>query len=367
MRVTFPALFDAFECGDDDCACRRSLRSAPASAAKSWKQGQFPFVHAEKAMLSGAAVVATGKAEPEKVADIPCDYPLAAVATPAGVELYFAALCPTARAAMVANVDAVDLARAEGGWRLPVQVFAAHHTNKLVRVDGDRTVPWRQFAQLREWLADIVADSKLAPLARLARLADTVEQWAAEGGVTFAVTHGLAPLTPRKFLAFRAHIESRLIACDCALLGTALGKYHPLLAELELDDPKIKAIQKALRDDWRDQASRWLVNAEADLGPALETYLAVRVFAIPLDRDQSVRRGYAELIEGFALGLRLALAMAECGQKPVNPATLIGCWALGEAVLAAAAKPVPAFVRDAGDHDRAPRMADLDMTLAGIA
>ncbi len=367
MRVTYPALFDAFECDNDDCACRRALRAAPASAAKGYAAGGFPFGYAERSMLRGAQALAQGKTEPAAGADLPGDYPLAAVATPTGVELYFSALCPTARAALAANTDPVDLARAEGGWRLPVQVFAAESGNKLVRLDADRAVPWRQFAQVREWLLDVVADATLAPLARFARLAHAIDELTAEGGLQFAVAHGLQPLTPRRFLAFRAHLEARLAACDTKALATAYGRWLPLVPELQAGEDGPKAVVAALGQDFRELVPPWLGSAEAALGPAMETYLAARVFAIPLDKDTTLRRGHAELVEGFALGLRLALAWAQAAQTPVTPAVLLAAWALGEAVVADGGKAVPVFTRPQADHDKAPRMADLDMTLAGIA
>ncbi|MBM4342280.1 MAG: hypothetical protein FJ100_02760 [Deltaproteobacteria bacterium] len=367
MRVTFAALFDAFECADDDCACRRALRAAPASAAKGYQAGTFPFGHAERAMLRGAQALAQGKDEPPSGADLPGDYPLAAVSTPSGAELYFAMLCPTARAAVCGNTDPVDLARAEGGWRLPVQVFAADSGNKLVRLDADRVVPWRHFAQLREWLLDVVADATLQPLARFARLAHAVDELCVEGGIQFAVANGLQPLTPRRFLAFRAHLEARLAACDVKSLATAYGRWLSLVPELDHGPGGPKAVVAALGADFRELVGPWLAPAETALGPAMETYLAVRVFAIPLDKDTTLRRGHAELVEGFAIGMRLALAWAHAAQTLVTPAVLLAAWSLGEAMVADAGKPVPAFARKQGDHDRAPRMADVDMTLAGLA
>ncbi len=367
MRVTFPALFDAFACGDDDCACRRALRAAPTSAAKGYQSGAFPFAFAERALLRGAQALAQGKTEPATGADLPGDYPLAAVATPTGVELYFSALCPTARAALAANADPVDLARAEGGWRLPVQVFAPESGNKLVRLDADRAVPWRQYAQVREWLLDVVADATLPPLARFARLAHAVDELTADGGVQFAVAQGLQPLTPRRFLAFRAHLEARMAGCDVKALSTAYVRWLPLLPELDPGDAGPKAVLAALEVEFRDLVGPWLAPAEAALAPAVETYLAARVFAIPLDKDTTLRRGHAELVEGFAYGLRLALAWAQVAQTAITPATLLAAWALGEALVADGGKAVPVFARAQGDHDKAPRMADLDMTLAGIA
>lgn len=364
MRVIFPALYDAFECADDDCPCRRALRHAPAPADKAWQPGDFPFAEAERAMLGGAAQLAAGKAEPKKIADIECDYPIAGLATPAGVELHFAALCPVVRAAIAANEDAVDLARAQSGWRLPVQVFSPQPPMKSVAVTGEIRLPWRQYAQLREWLLDVAADSTVPVLGRMARAVHAIDALAADGAPQFAVAQGLAPLTARMFLNFRAYMEARVQATDAKLAATAVQKYASLAPEIATGSAEIAA---ALQGDWRLQSARWLAGSEAELAPAFETYLAVRIFGIPLDRDQTLQRGYAELVEGLAFGLRLALAVAEVQAAPIKPAQLVAAWALGESVLAAGGKPLPAFRRATADHDRVIRTADIDMTLGGIA
>ncbi len=367
MRVIYPALFDAFDCENTDCPCRKALQAAPAPSAKAFAPGQFPYREAERALLRGAARLASEQGPPAKVADIAGDYPIAALGTPTGAELYFATLCPSVRYAMSENVDPVDVARAEGGWRMPVQVFVPDDRLKTVRLTGDKVLPFRAFAAARERLLDVVADTTLTQFARMARLAHLTDALIADGEIASTVGGGLPPLTPRMFLSFRAHVEARVEAADTGALAQGLGKYWPMFSDLELDADHLAALPKALAEDWRTQIGHWLAVAEAEVAPAVETYLGVRVFAIPLDRDQSVQRGYAELFESFAQALRLVVALAEVKQSPVAPWQLTACWALCEALLADGGKPVPAFVRPTDAHGRTPHISDMDMTLGGIA
>ena len=367
MRVLYPALFDAFDCENDDCPCRRALKAAPAPAAKAYAAGQFPYREAERAMLRGAARIAANQGAPAKSADIAGDYPVAALGTPTGAELYFATLCPSVRFAMAENSEPVDLARAEGGWRLPVTAFVPEDRVKTVRLTNEKIVPFRTFAAARERLLDVVADPTLTQLARMARLAHLVDAMTSEGELAATVGGGLPPLTPRMFLSFRGHLEARVDAADVRALATALGKYWPILGDLELDADQLAALPAALAQDWRAQVGQWLAVAEAEVAPAVETYLAVRVFAIPLDRDQTIQRGYAELFESFAHALRLVVALAEVRQSPVAPWQLTACWGLCEALLADLAKPLVVFARQPDGHVRAPPISEMDMTLGGIA
>jgi len=367
MRVVFPALFDAFDCDDAHCPCRRAIAAAPAPSARSWEPGRFPFRAAERAALRGAARLAADQPPAVDAVDYPGGYPVQAIGTPLGAEIHFATLCPSVRYAMAENVDAVDLARAEGGWRHPLQVFVPDDRLKAVRLDRDRALPFRAFAAVRERLLDAVADPTLPPFARMARLANLVDRLVQEGQAPATVGGGLPPLAPRDFLAFRAHVEARIGAADPRALAKEVAAGWPLLPDLELDADQIEALPDALRGDWRDQLTRWLAPAEEWVAPGVETYLAVRVFAIPLDRDQTVERGYAELFESFAQAVRLVVALAEVKRAPVAVWQLIACWALCEAHVADGAKGVAAFARPADAHARAPHLAELDLTLGGLA
>ncbi len=360
MRVVFPALLDGFDCGAADCACRAALRAAPA--VKPLAAGKFPFRQAEKAMLRGAARLAKGEDLPAKPMALSGDYPIAAVMTPAGAELYFASLCPTVRQLLAVQTEAVDLARAEGGWRIPLQVFQPDDQLRDLRLTGVRTLPWRHYQTLREHLLDLVADSSNALLGRLARVASLIDAVVADQSLATA----RAPLTGRMFLAFRAFLESRCGALDGAALANAVGAMLPLAADLTLQASDITSLTEALQGDWRADVRQWLAVREPELGPAFEAYLALRVFAMPLDRDQTLQRAYAELIETVVAAMRLAAAVGQVRQSPVTPAMLVASLALAEAWIADAGQGLPTFQRPSETHDRGPKMADIDMTFESI-
>lgn len=360
MRVVFPAVLDGFECGDGDCACREALRSA--AATKGAPAGQFPFRDTEKAVLRGAARLAAGSGAVAKPASVVGDYPIAAVATPTGAELYFSTLCPMVRAYVVAAEEAVDLARSEGGWRAALQVFQPAPPLKAVLLAGSSVMPWKSFQRMRDQLLDINADTTHSLLARMARAAHLVDQVITE----LAVPTQPALLTPRAFLAFRAHMEERMAVADAKVLAAFVGKAAPLFPDLDLDGDQLRMFAKALAEDWREPLRLWVAPSEQLANLPLEAFLALRYFAIPLARDQSLERGYAELQEGFAVGLRFASALGRTVGQILQPEQMVACLALGDALVADAGKPLPLFMRPVDSHDRGPRMADLDMTLESL-
>lgn len=366
MRVVFPAVLDAFACADSQCPCRTALRAAtatgPAKAA-----GRFPFRDAEQALLDGAALLA---AQPDvmlaAVADAAArfgDYPVVAVQTPQGVELTVSTLCPTVRDLLAANHEPMSLARAEDGWRAALQVFHPADGGKDVRMTPRRTVKWAEFLMLRDTLLDLVADQTLPLLARMARVGSLIDT-AIDERMPAAQPQ---PLTARSFLAFRGYVESRLACAEAEPLAHFAARTLPLYTKATaLQAHDMPAILDALAGEWREHFRRWLVPAERDITAAVEAWLGMRLHAIPLDRDQSLARGYAEFFEGFATGLRFAAAMGQVRQTIVDPATVIAALAMGEYYVAAAQQPLPTFELPRDVHERGPRMADLDMTLESV-
>lgn len=356
MRVVLPALLDAFECADGDCACRRAQRAAPAVAAV--PEGRFPFREADDALLRGAAALAGGDAAESGFAS---GFPIAAVATPQGAELYFSTRCAQVRALLAVNEDPIDLARAEGGWRTPLQLFQFADQAKSVRLTAKQALPWRAFQALREMLLDLLADPTLLPFARLARAAALIDQVITEQAVPVQAP----PLNARQFLAFRGWFEGRVAAADGAHMAAFHARAWPLWPELRVqpDDP---AWHAALSGDWRDQLRRWLVPVEPTLTGALEAFVALRVFAVPFARDQTLQRGYAEVFESIALGLRWSAALATVEGAAVTPQQLMAGLTLAEALVSSDAAALLPYARPADSHERGPRMIDLDMTWESI-
>lgn len=360
MRVVFPAVLDGFACAHADCACRLALRAGSAGQPCSG----FPFHDTERALLSGAAALASGAAPlAVQVEPAHANHPISAIATPQGVELSFSSLCPTVRTLLAANREPVTLATAQGGWRHALQVFHPDGGLREVRLTARKTVPWAAFAATRESLLDLVAEPTLPLLARLARVAALLDAALTERSLPVP----LPPLTARGFLAFRGFVESRTASAPAEAMarfaGETLGLWGDDVAVAPSDLP---ALLETLGGDWRSHFRTWIVPVERDIAPAIEAWLGARIFAIPLDRDQSIARGFAEFFEGLAVGLRYAAALCALGSKAADARILVAALALGEHFVAAAAEPLPSFESPRDVHERGPRMADLDMTLESI-
>ena len=360
MRVVFAAVLDGFACARADCACRRSLCAAATDQAASG----FPFDDTHKALLGGAAALAHGGAQAAgDVEAVHANHPISAIATPQGVELSFSSLCPTVRALLASNREPVTLATAQGGWRHDLQVFHPDGGLREVRLTGRKSVPWSAFASTREAVLDLVAEPTLPLLARLARVAALLDAALTEKSLPVPQP----PLTARGFLAFRGFVESRTASAPTEAMARFASDALALWGdELTLTSSDMPALLDGLGGDWRSHFRTWIVPAERDIAPAIEAWLGARIFAIPLDRDQSIARGYAEFFEGFAIGLRYAAALCAIRSKAADARTLVAALALGEHFVAAAAEPLPSFEAPRDVHERGPRMADLDMTLESI-
>jgi hypothetical protein len=365
MRVVFPALFDSFACADPQCACRTALRAAPVSA-KAAPKAKFPFRDAAFGAIAGAAKIAQGEAVD---GDAPIatarfgDFPLCAVATPAGVELSFDPLCPAVRELLAAAEEPVALAASEGGWRVALHVFQPEDGNRQVRLSPRKPVKWPEFVALRETLLDLVAEPTHPLLARLARVAAAVDVAVSDRTLPVAVP----PLTPRVWLAFRAFMEQRVGQVPVEAMAELASQSLPLWAEpVGFQTGDVPTLLDALHGDWQQQVKRWLAPAERSIAPAVEAWLGVRMFAIPLDRDQSLARGHAELIEGLATGIRLLAALCEVRQEAPDPLLAVTALALGEHLVVARQDGLPVFELPRDAHEPGPRMADLDLTLESL-
>ena len=182
-----------------------------------------------------------------------------------------------------------------------------------------------------------------------------------------AVPQHVPPLTSRAFLAFRGFLEARVAAADAESMARFGAAMLPLMgAETGLQATDAGRLLDTLNGDWREQLRHRMVTEESGLCSAIEAWLGVRVFALALARDQTIARATAELIDGFAQGLRFAAALAEITDRSVDPTLVVAALTLGEHHVAHAATPLPAFALPEGGHERGPRMADLDMTLGSI-
>ena len=390
---------DTFACADPDCACRTALRAAPrtpppASARPpTAKQKQadaklkqpdsklkqpgakpdlpdpkptLPHCDATAAVVDGAGILAGGGAVPDGAEGEGHgfgDFPIGAVATPRGVELTFDSLCPEVRHLMAGVEEPTGIAGSDGGWRQSLRVFQPDHKNAQVRLTPRKSVRWAEFEALREALLDVAAEPTETLLAQLTRVAVAID--AAVTDQVLATT--VAPLTPRSFVAYRAFLETRAHAADAEKLAEFARKTLPLWgADVGLEPSHLPALLDALHGDWRAQFRARVVPHERDLLAPIDAWLGMRIFATPLDRDQSLARGHTELVEGVAVGLRYLAALTETLDCDADPLLAVTALALGEHCVFAAAEPLPAFEVPRDAHDRGPRMADLDLTLESL-
>ena len=177
----------------------------------------------------------------------------------------------------------------------------------------------------------------------------------------------LPPLTARTFLAFRGYLEARVAAAETEPMARFAAALLPLYTEeIGLQPADAGRLIDTFNGDWRDQLQKRMVGVESQLTSAIEAWLGARLFALPVARDQALDRSLAELIESFALGLRFAAVLAELCDRDVDPTLVVAALSLGEHFVAHSAAPLPAFALPVDGHERGPRMADLDMTLAAI-
>ncbi|MSP92671.1 MAG: hypothetical protein EXR79_12850 [Myxococcales bacterium] len=364
MRVVFPAAMDTFACVDPDCACRLALRAAPRAVTAA--KPKLPARDAVAAVVDGAAWIA-GSAGEAGVAGAAehgyGDFPIGAVGTPHQVELTFDTLCPEVRRLLAAVEEPTGIAGSDGGWRQGLRVFQPDHKNAQVRLTPRKSVRWVEFEALREALLDVAAEPTETLLAQLTRVAVAVDAAVTDQVLSTTV----APLTPRTFVAFRAFVETRAHAAGAEALAEFAGKTLPLWgADVGLKPGHLPTLLDALHGDWRAQLRARVVPHERELLAPLDAWLGMRLFAIPIDRDQSLVRGHTELLEGFAVGLRYLAALGETLDCDADALLAVTALALGEHFVLDTALPLPAFEVPRDAHDRGPRMADLDLTLESL-
>jgi len=177
----------------------------------------------------------------------------------------------------------------------------------------------------------------------------------------------LPQFTARAFLAWRGFLESRVASAPAELLADFAAAVQPLFAETPgMSADARTALADALAADWRAHLLARVAPAERDITDALEAWLGSRLFALPLDRDQSFARGIAEFFEAFAIGLRYLAALCEAAGCDATPDIAVAAMALADHHVASAGAKLPGFALPPSTPGRAPRMVDVDMTLASI-
>ena len=345
MRVTFASVLDNFSCQRAECLCKR-VRTAPPQLGH-----------------PGRATALTALQPPCDAPESPQwnDFPLQAVQTADGASLSFSSLCPVVRARLCASEEPVTPAHSDGGWRQPLHVWKPDGKPQVL-LFVDCPVPWPAFTALRDGLLDLAADPTLPLLGRLTRIAMTFD--AAQHAR--ALPAAAPTLTPRGFLAFRAFLEARCASADPERLAHFAAQARPMLPELALADRDLPQLLDALTGEWREQVRLWLVPHEREVLAVWESWLGARLLALPFDRDVSLARAWAELLETAALAIRYAAALAELRQTGPSPAAMLAALTLAEHCVATAELPLPPFEQARDLHDRGPRMADLDMSLEAI-
>lgn len=357
MHVVFPAALDAIATRLPECPSRAWL----AAAAGRVDGAAFPMRGCEAALVSALA-------DRLRAADAAVEPPLAgfpvfAWQTPDAVELGFSTLSPLVRAELATTDEPGALARSEGGWRTELALFRYGDGLRRLRLSPRLRVEWRDFAAARDAMLDILADLRSPLLARIAEIAGLAATVLAER----AMPGALPPLTSRAFLAFRGHLEARCADAPVDAMADTLRAVEPLFrADAGLGAAESDAVVAALHGDWRGDMAKWVVPVEKEISPAIEGLVGLWLFSMPMVRDRTLQRGWAELFEAIALGLRFAAAVGAAQQAPIDALQAATAFALGEHTVAWSEQGLPAFALPSASHDRGPRMADLDMTLESI-
>ena len=342
----------------------KSPKSAQKSAAAAVETVAFPPPRLDALFLDA---VATGKPrKPGTRSPQWADFPVSAWRTPDGVDLGFSTLCSQVRAALAEADEPVAIATADGGWRRPIGVFEFGDKLKQVAVRPRDKMPWRDFAELRELCLDVISDRRQPLLARLAEVAGIGAAVVDER----ALPTEIPGLSARSFLAWRGFLESRVATANASKLSAFAVEVAPLFArELGLsDDPSasLERLTEALSGDWRQHLVEHVAPVERAIGDALESYFGARLFALPVQRDVSLARAWAELFEGLAVGLRYLAALCAATGTSATPTLAVAAMALGEHFVVSTNGKLPGFALPPKAHGHAPRMADVDMTLASI-
>mgnify|MGYP007096640510 CR=1 FL=1 len=371
MQVIFPAALDGV--GDDLDACPTAALLPAMVAlieADAGKDGvnSFPMRAAEAAMRAALAdpPAASSRKTAQRVAAVAAPwagFPVFAWQTPDAIELGFSTLSPVVRSYLAHSDDPGALASSEGGWRRPLSLFRYANGCTDLRVTPRVRLPWRDFAGARDAMLDTIADRRAPLLGRLAEVATLAATVVAERGLPSS----RQPLTARAFLGFRGYLEARVAAAPTDAMVALLHRVAPLFAgAYGLGNAEVAAVAEAITGDWRTDLAAHVAPVEKQITGAVEGVVGLWLLSTPLARDVTLQRGWAELFEGFAIGLRFAAAIGAAQSGPVSLEQIAAALALGEHTVAFADEALPAFAVPAESHDRGPRMADLDMTLEAI-
>ncbi len=384
MQVVFPAVLDGVVCDGTSCACRDAVAAGAVLAGGAAKRRRtkgdtgdaaLPAVEIEAALVAGSRHLAAGGAvaDPSVVEAALAgrtglragyaDLPVFAWTAGATVELSFRSICPRVQAALAAADEATALANADGGWRQPLHVFRHAGGLDTLRLTSRSKLSLQDYLELREITLDLIGDPTSPPLARLARLAALTAVVVDERKLPAQIP----PLTGRIFLAFRGFLEGRVASAPVEQMAAFAADLHMFWGDAAgLSRTQLPELLNALGGDWREAVHARLVDHEKDLAPAFEGWLSMRLLAVPIDRDTTLQRAWAELFEAWALSLRYAAAIAEVLDEAVNPTIMVAALALAEHFVSTSAQPLPSFSVPGDLHERGPRMADLDMTLESI-
>lgn len=385
MQVFFSAALDGVTCDAATCKCAGWISAAVAAkkpakrkkgkARKTDSDGvKFPPPLQARAIIEAVAArqgdtdaAETDAAETDTEA-VPRpagwrDFPVSAWLTPDGVELAFSTLCPSVRAALAQADEPAAIATSDGGWRRSIGMF--EHPNSLAEIAlrPRNKLPWRDYADLRDASLDIISDRRQPLLARLAEIASVASQVLDE----LAIPGELPGLTARSFLAWRGFLESRVASANATKLHDFAVSIAPLFKEdAGLDQEVLAALSESLAGDWRAHLIDKVAPRERVIGDALETYFGARLFGIPVVRDVSLARAWAELFEGLAAGLRYLAGLCDALDTDATAELAVAAMAMGEHYVCHTSKKLTTFSLPPAGHGRAPRMADVDMTLASI-
>jgi len=405
LKVLLPAAFDTYRCNERGCCCRswpiawtkgdvvRTTKALGDTALGRRFAQAYEVVDKESPELSdfvtgaprprfektygrvrldargGCAMLedddrcAVHAAVGEQALPELCvNFPVVALETPGGTELYFEPLCPEVRRPLYENPEPFALIEREGGWRRGVHAFRYAKPISAVSLDANRTIPWDDYVRYREEAIGIIADRAVSLFGRLARLA----HWTAELDITGAVPAQPPILSAERYVGYRGWFEQATAEAPNELLALRFTQADHLLVDFAVRADRVEALQAGVTD-WREPYLRWVVPAEDEVAASVEAYLGARLFSIPFIADEHLIRAHWLLHLAFGAALRYMASLCAILETPCTREVAATALALGEFTYRQWQGDVLIFMPQPPSHIRGPRLAEVDLTFGAIA
>ena len=299
------------------------------------------------------------------------NYPVVGLSTPGGVECYFETACPEVLRCLVEESGELAVTEAPASFERRVYAFEYDEPIQYVRLTAEDVVEFDDYARFRRDAIASLGHEADRPLAAFARLLWFVTEWAARGHAMR--TFDRYELDEGAYVTALAHLATcfRSAAVTWTVLEGRLGLARQFLSYLpwETGDRLDRLSEKEPPDAHRAAGSL------SRFGPASLTviarFLAARVFATPLQNEDSLLGGTLSLAETLGTGLYVAGAMAADDSADPGPEIMGAALGLADFLFRARKESSPAFdaslrLTEVALAEPAGTLGDLAPALAGL-